>query len=136
LNSGETDDFIPDSENNVSYQTLDILLNFGAWKNTKLEILTLFFESLVLKDVYLGLQSVREFLKLNTSVKEIRYDYSKLDFSEELKFNNQIVKLPGDFPKVIYYLERNKNLEKISSHFQHKMISQVGFYDCIFRISS
>jgi hypothetical protein len=62
------------------------------------------------------LDSIKEFIKLNTNVTEINTGIY-IDFSHEMKFNTHLLRFPGYFPLMIYFLERNLNLKKISTHF-------------------
>jgi hypothetical protein len=74
-----------------------------------------------------------EFIMLNTSVSEISGILEK-DFSKELKFNNQLLYLQDNQPMSIYYLERNRNLERIQFHFKNKKIKELKMFDIYFKV--
>jgi hypothetical protein len=75
---------------------------------------------------------VKEFIKLNTPVKEIILESLEFSFNEEMKFNNHITNISTHNPETKYYLDRNIELETILRHFQHLKISQVSVFDFYF----
>jgi hypothetical protein len=73
---------------------------------------------------------VKEFILLNTPIKEILLDSIKINFTEEMKFNNHITYISSSQnPETDIYLERNIDLESILNHFEHLKISQVSVFD-------
>jgi hypothetical protein len=80
------------------------------------------------------LEVVAEFIKLNTCIKDLFFNCRKTrDFSQELKFNNNIDYIHDKTPFSIYYYERNRKCFEIFSHFSNKKISEIKLFDFHFR---
>jgi hypothetical protein len=86
-------------------------LFIGEWRNKTLE-------SIEIKNDKKTTESIREFIEMNTSVKEIIL-LTTYNFSNELKFNTNLIYLSQvKSPWNEYYIQRNKELEVIKSSFQ------------------
>jgi hypothetical protein len=79
------------------------------------------------------IECVREFIKLNTPVTSIRFWQLNVDFSQELKFNHNILHCDGEFLWMRHYLERNIKLSEMTKHFKMKPISKVNSFNLNFK---
>jgi hypothetical protein len=66
--------------------------------------------------------TMHEFIKLNTYVRNVNVHLKRYNFSKALEIKNHIIMFQKHHPLSIYYLERNKNLMKMDSHFHLKIL--------------
>jgi hypothetical protein len=90
------------------------------------------------------IQSIVEFIKLNSNVQHFKFGFEDSDcfyrdcavenfqlISDALRFNNHLLSISGHFPMPKYYLERNKKFAEMDFHFPLK-IGHVESFDLFF----
>jgi hypothetical protein len=99
-------------------------LFLGEWRNKTLE-------SIEIKNDKKTTESIREFIQMNTPVKEIIL-LTTYFFTYSLKFNTNLIHLSQvKSPWNEYYIQRNKELEVIKRSFQ-KPIQRMKVLDIHF----
>jgi hypothetical protein len=90
------------------------LLFTGEWENQTLSSLTLTRKGKELEN------ALKKFIQRNIpEVKNLIFKNNESDFTEDLKFNYSLISVfpSSENPYFHYYLERNKELEKIRKSF-------------------
>jgi hypothetical protein len=105
--------------------SVDIFLNEGEWINKKLEKIDINFSYSLEFDKKLQVKkSLQQFILLNTPITSLGTGWLPLeDFSGELKFNTNILKINSNTALSESFLERNKNIQRIRNSF-HNILSQ------------